>query len=82
MSTLSFYATFVWAMLVFRDCDLTFRQLMVAVMWAISSLTRWLYCEEGYTMWLSRRYMLLRLFVKVDVYVLRGLVCSIAKSNA
>lgn len=71
LSTLSFHATFVWAMLVFPNRDLMFRQLMVGVMWANSSLTKWL----------SRKCMLLRLFLKINVSVFRGLVCSIAKNN-
>lgn len=59
-------------------CELTLRivticlgELMVAMMWAISSLCGWLSYEEGCLTWFSRRYMLLRLFVKINVSMLR-----------
>ena len=60
----------VWA-LTLQIVTLCLGELMVAMMWAISSLCGWLYYEEGCLTWFSRRYMLLRLFVKINVSMLR-----------
>lgn len=55
-----------WA-LTLQTVTLRLDELMVAMMWAISSLFGWLCCvvrtQEGGLMWFGRRYMLLRLSV-------------------
>ena len=70
-------------------CALTLRimtscleALAVARMWAISSLSGWLYFEEGSLMWLSKRYMLLMVSIKINVSMVKDLMCSIAMSSA
>ena len=45
-------------------------------------LFEWLFWEDGYLIWRSKRYILLRLFVKMIVYVVSVLVCSMARMRA
>jgi hypothetical protein len=77
LSTLSLHAMFVYA-LNFWIVTLCLDELIGAMMCVLG----WLYCEEGCLKWLSRRYIRLRLSVKINVSMFRGLVCSIARSSA
>jgi len=81
LSASSFPVMFVWA-LTFLMVILCDDCLMAFIMCVMRSLSGWLFWEEGCLMWLSRRYMMLRLSVKMNVSVVMDLVCSIANSNA
>lgn len=82
LSTSSLHAMLFVHALTFWIATLCLGELMDAMMCVIRSLFGWLYCEEGCLMWLSRRYMLLRLFMKIKVSMFRDPMCSIAKSSA
>jgi hypothetical protein len=52
------------------------------MMCVIRSFSGGSYCEEGILMWFDSRYILLRMLVKINVFVESDLVCCIAKSSA
>ena len=68
--------------LTFLMVMLWFEVLMVYMMWAMRILSRWLFWEEGPLIWLSSRYMMLRQSIKIYVFMLSVLVCSIARRRA
>lgn len=46
---------------------------MAIIMCVMRSLYGWLFWEEGCLMWFSKRYMLLRLSMKMNVFVVKCL---------
>lgn len=61
----------------FADGDTVMRFFSVFTIRVMRSLSRWLYWEDGFLMWLKRRYMLFRLFLKTIVSMGNVLVFSI-----
>ena len=72
---------FVWAPTLWMVI-LWWEGFSVFIVRGIESLFGWLYLEDGFLMWLRRRYMLLRLSVYVNVSVGSVLVCSVAMKIA
>ena len=52
---------------------------MACMMCAMRSQSGLLFWEEGCLLWFSVRYMLLRLSVKMNVFLVSVLVCSIVR---
>lgn len=55
--------------------------LMAYMMCAIRSLSRWLFWEEGCSIWFCRRRILVRLLVNMNMSVVSDFVCSIVIHN-
>ena len=66
----------------FGDGDIVVGGFSVITIRIMRSLSRWLYWEDGFLMWLRRTYMLLRLFVNMNICIEGALVCSMVIRNA
>ena len=66
LSTSPLPTTLLWA-LTFWMVILWGKAFSVFTIWVMRSLYGWLYWEDGFLMWLRKRYMLLRLSMDVNV---------------
>lgn len=57
---------------------------MVGVLYKILDVgyVEWLYWEDGFLMWLRNMYMLFRVYLNINMFVVCTLVCSTLSSIA
>lgn len=71
---------FVWALTLWMVV-LWWEVCIIFMMFAMRSLSGWLYREDGFLVWLRSKYMLFRLSVDVNMFVASVLVCYMVSGS-